>query len=264
MARLVVGNQVFHEVDLGCFHEHEVEAALKARAHLLYPGFQFVAFTATVEDGHNARQPDFLLIEQEYRSWWVGEVEMINHSLYDHVLPQVQVFRDGVYEGRHAAAAASKSTWVDESRLGLLIASERPGVLVIANRFDAQWQTTLRAEGVELGVFEMFRREDLTEFIFRANGFAPEAPGERLTLLEVDRSIERLVRLGTPSALPASATKIQIDVNGAMTDWTISVHGDKGWLRAEGGHRLERDAKYELIRGLDGRLRMEKAERRYL
>lgn len=260
MARLVVGNAVYHEVDLGSFHENEVQSALEARAHLLYPGFLFVPFTMSVEGAGASKRPDFILIENDYRCCWIGEVELVSHSLYGHVIPQVRTFREGVYGVTHAAHAKQRNGLVDEGRLARLLATDQPGVLVMANRFEAAWHNALRPEGAELAVFEMFRRADRAEFIFRANGFAPEAPGTRLSWLETDHSIPRLVRVHTPSALAPSEGPMEIEFKGAVTDWWLQLYEDKGWLRPVYGNPLQQQVIYELIRGPEGRLRIQEVK----
>src|SRR4051794_22105245 len=105
MARVLVGDSFFEGVPSRSWYERDFESLVVDRAASLFPDWLTVPFRETViDDSQVGKRPDLALIDKDYRSWWVVEVELAHHSLNDHVLPQVQVFKQGRYGRRHADA----------------------------------------------------------------------------------------------------------------------------------------------------------------
>lgn len=84
----MLGKRVFERADLNLFYETEVQSQLAARAALVFPGYHYARFNVPIQSPHGVRKADFVLVDRGYRTWYVGEVERIGHSLYDHVVPQ--------------------------------------------------------------------------------------------------------------------------------------------------------------------------------
>lgn len=255
MSKILIRSQQYFEVDLGSFHEPEIQSVIASKANAIYPGFFYAPFEVIINSEHGSNKADFVLVELEYRSWWVCEVELLNHSLYDHVIPQVKTFRDGKYDQRHVTYAVNKNQEIDPIRFGVLVETERPGILVVVNRFNKEWESVIRYEGAKLSVFEMFRQENRSEFAFRINGYIPQPQGEVLSYVEVDSGMPRLLKVLKPSALPGhNGDILQIAMKDVVSDWKINLYEDKAWLNPIGGHSLKTEIKYKLCRTLDGAL----------
>lgn len=259
MAKILVGTKQYYEVNLGCFHEPEIQEVITSKSSYIYPGFYYANFDVAVNSEYGTNKPDFLLVESDYRSWWVGEIELIDHSLNGHVLPQIRTFRDGTYNQIHVSYAVNKNDQIDSIRFGVLIETIRPNILVVLDRYNEEWESAIKFEGAKLGIFEMFRRKDIADFIFRINGFIPQSFGDMLTFVEVDPWIHRLLRVEIPSALPGhNGDVIPISINSVVSDWKIQMYEDKAWLNPIGGHILEVGTKYSLKKTSDDSLILEK------
>ena len=109
MARIIHRSEVYTEVSLSLFHEREVQAQIsESRADVLFPGYFYVEFEGTIRTLDDSAKPDFVLIEKEYRRWYIGETEMYRHNLHRHVLRQVRVFRNGEYTDSHSLLIQQK------------------------------------------------------------------------------------------------------------------------------------------------------------
>jgi len=127
------------------------------------------------------------------------------------------------------------------------------------NHFNKDWESAIRFEGAELGVFEMFRQSDRAVFVFRINGYSPQSLGEELSFVEVDPGMPRLLRVLTPSALPGhNGDVIQVAINGIFSDWIIQLYEDKAWLNPRGGHSLDAGINYIFKKTSDGSLIFDK------
>ncbi len=253
MSKIIDGSKQYYEVNLGSFHEPEIQRVIASKSNDIYPGFFYAPFEVLINSEYGSNKADFLLVECEYRSWWVCEVELLHHSLHEHVLPQIKTFRDGIYDEKHVEYATKKNHQIDPIRFRVLIETEHPGILVVVNRYDREWDLAIKYEGAELGIFELFRLSDRAEYIFRINGYTPHSPGELLTYVEVDQGMRRLLRVFTPSALPGHhGDIIHVAMNGVVSDWKIQLYADKAWLNPLGGHNLQADSRYKLKRSPEG------------
>ena len=261
MAKIIHEGNVYQEVSLTMFHEREVQDQLASRANLVFPGYIYAEFMPLVTTGTDSAKPDFILVENEYRSWVVGEVEMVRHDLTNHVLRQVQVFLNGEYGEKHVHYALHQCSSLNEKRLRLLIESISPSVLVVADSPDVAWKTVINGQGAKMAVFEVFRRHNSADLIFRVNGDIPEVHGDFITTLKFDRSLRRLLRINTPSGLAAeNGNKIEIEYNGMITEWVVMIAEDKAWLNPVGHPDMPDDATFMLGTTSEGYLRMEVAK----
>jgi hypothetical protein len=235
MAKILYANQVFNELSLGTLYETEVELALKQRANKIFPGFIYSDFKCPVSSDYDTRIPDFALIEEHYRGWWVCELERENHSLEGHVLPQVRAFVHGRYGAAAVETLVKSNAALDRARLQRLIQVEQPQVLVVVNKYREHWSRAIRSEGAELGVFEIFR-SDRGQVLFRVNGFVPAPFLERLSICEPYAPVPRLVRLRSPGAVDfehGAIYEIQMDIGTTL--WRAIVTADSVLLSPLGG-----------------------------
>ena len=89
--RLLVNEEWFEPIHSGMY-ETEFENLIQARSNSLFPEYHVLPFKIPVESEEGRKIPDLVLIERKYRYWWIAEVEMAHHSLYGHVIPQIEVF----------------------------------------------------------------------------------------------------------------------------------------------------------------------------
>lgn len=257
MAKIIRHGLVYEEISLTMFSEREVQDAISSRADLIFPGYYYCPFSATISVEDDSAQPDFVLIEKEYRIWYIGEVEMVRHSLTGHVLRQVRIFLRGDYNEKHVDHILNKRPDLDAGRLQLLIDNVQPTVLVMADKLDDVWKSVIREEGAKLAVFEMFRHGQ-ADLIFRVNGDTPETLGRIISLCQLDRSLPRLLLLETPSGVPAvNGQRIELEYEGIISECVYMIGEGKGWLNPVGHLNLPQNARFALSLVGNNRLRME-------
>lgn len=254
MARIVIDSEVFEPVASTAFYETEYERIVLDRASHLFPEFATIAFKSLVESEYGRAKPDLALVDREYRSWWVVEVEMAHHSLTSHVAPQVQILSTARYGRAEADALAQTDPTLDAVKLEQMMKGAQPRVLVIVGAEVPGWRPILAAYGVRLAVAEVFRSPRL-KHIVRLNGDYPETPNDVLTFCRLDHTLPRLLRVESPAALPiAHGDTLTIVFEGQLSEWTKIETADRVWLTPRYTSPLRRGVWYGLVRRADQRL----------
>ena len=259
MARLRHKDEWFIEIDPQAFFETEFEAVIMQNVDLLCADATLVQFKQTVFSSEfESKRPDLALIDNQYRFWWVIEVELAHHSLGSHVIPQTRVLVDGRYGDDHVEALLRAEGGFDRLRLEAMMRGEPPRVVVISNRFDIRWERELKTIGVSYTVFNLFR-STLNNEIFLFDGRLPEQIGHQLTILTPAKGIPRFFRVHSPGALPVSeGESIELLVNERQTSWRRIDIKDQCYLAAEGRITISADCTYVVERRDDGHLAIRK------
>lgn len=255
MAKLRHKDQWFIEIDPQAFFETEFEAVILQNVHLLCHDATLIPFKQTVfSSEYESKRPDLALIDNQYRFWWVIEVELASHSLSSHVIPQTRVLVDGRYGDEHVEALMRQAPSLDRARLEAMMRGEPPKVVVISNRYHERWERELGSIGVAYSVFNVFRSA-LNNDIFLFDGSLPEESGDHVTVLTPARGIPRFFRVHSPGALPvATGEALLMLVNGRQTRWRRVDIKNQCYLAVEGRVSINADRPYIVERLDDGNL----------
>ncbi len=254
MARLVAHGTRYESLPSSAFLEREYERLLLQEAAQLFPGLRVVPFNEPVQHEGVWKKPDLALVDPQCRLWWVGEVELAEHSLRDHVLPQVEVLARGEYGEPHGDALAAALPEIDPDAIRAMLRGAQPTVAVIVNESVPDWRGPLSREGVMLVVVEVFRSATHLP-VFRINGHELAVPGDVLTTCQVDPAMPRMLRLDTPAAVLADEDEeIEIAFGGTTTRWRLFVTADRTYLSPVRGSPWPEGSRLRIRSGESGRL----------
>jgi hypothetical protein len=254
MARLLVGSEWYEGLASTAHYEFEFETLVEQHAQTLFPGWTPVAFKVDVESESGRRRPDLALIDDQYRAWWVVEVELAHHSLDGHVLPQVETFASGRYTSDHAAHLARLAPDLDAQKLREMLRGEQPRVLVVVDQVVPAWTRPLARLGVLVSVVEIFR-SDRNRICLRVNGDQPRPPGGVVTSLRRHRLLPRAMIVASPVALGGGpGSRYVIELDGSATEWTRVDTRDQVLLRARKTDPLSGWERVAIVKLADGRL----------
>ncbi len=241
MTRLLFDGRFFGARTRHEILESQYENLLLANASLLFPGFHMINFRPNVRSGTRTKQPDFALIEHNYQTWWVVEVELSHHSFSNHVLPQVEVFKNGDYTEDHANILINRAPEgaLDPDRVRSMVRGTYPGVQVIVEKECSEWEGTLKHLGVMLTVIEVFRSFQ-NEHAFRLTGDLPTSTPDGKTEC-VDAGWPKLRRVTAPGVLPFQAADgpFPIEWEGTVSNWVRIDTADDVFLSPSRGDPLE-------------------------
>lgn len=226
--------------------EHWVARALSC----VYSNFRCIVFGGGFRHEGRVRRPDLALISNDYSHWFIIEVELVSHSLFDHVLPQATAFRYGTPEP-DCTMILSRELGVTVERAKTLIDHIPRTVAVVANKRDFKWQMALDAHNIQFLAVSEFRSNNGIE--------ALEVDGTLEVLQEslgfgkysaVDRSL-RFPRL---CKIPIGTVQLN-DPTGTFSLWTVSRDDRYTWVTKEVGvPDIPHDSFIQIIRTVGGNL----------
>lgn len=191
----------FDAIDPASNPEWSFEQMLLAHSDLLFPSFLVAEFKKRLPSRFGNVEADLVLIERQYRTWHLVEVERADHSLYGHVVPQVERLVSAKIDRRLAAAVAEAVEEADPVRTAALVEDVPHSTTVVVNSSVPEWQAPIQNFGANLAVVEVFRNQ-LQQSIFRVNGHQPEGLGDVLTTLEPGKNwFQQAFLVATPTAL---------------------------------------------------------------
>ncbi len=259
--RLLGDTEWFEPLSSEGQYEADFEGIVTSRAGVLFPEYFALPFKKAVHSEHDSRVPDLALIEKGYRSWWVVEIEMAHHSLYGHVLPQVQTFANGKYETEHIEYLVSRSKALDASAATDMVKGSQPGVLVIVNKDCPSWIEPIRRHGGLLAVVEVFR-SGRNQYILRVNGETPAPTVSKLvSTCRLDPLLPRLLQIDSPAALGVGVGgSVSIGLGHGLTDWQRVDASRSVWLLPLGRNPLVARQEYAIMRNDEDALYFEQAK----
>lgn len=257
MARILAGGEWYEEVSAASLYESELEQLVLEHAPSLYPGYIAVPFKLLVSSEVESHKADLALIDNKYREWWVVEVEMSNHSLNGHVLPQVRTFSQAVYGPREAEYLCVKEPTLDERAVLDMMKGRQPRILVLVNAPKPEWIKTLAPYDAYVGIFEVFR-SFRNNHLFRINGEFPKRPVGLVSECTLDPIIPRLLRVASPGALRGlRSDKVRIWYEGQLTEWERIESQTDVYLNPVRSNPLVERRTYKLVQNEDDSLEIQ-------
>ena len=258
--RLLFNQDWFEPISSQSQYESDFENLVLANATSLFPDYHIAPFKVPVESETGRKIPDLALVDRKYRHWWIVEIEMAHHSLYSHVIPQVEVFARGRYGQKHCDYMAVEHDWLDSSALADMIKGAQPRVLVVVNQSVPDWIAPIhRLDGLVM-IVEVFRSER-NHHILRSDGDYPVGGEEDVvSLCRLDSGFLRLLRVDSPAALGvANGELVHIRFEGRLTDWFRMDASDRVWLSPSSRNPLTANQDYVILRESDGHLAFKKS-----
>lgn len=247
MTRLRHRKDWFYQLSPSSIPEAQFESLLVQNVEMLRTSCWLVPFKKTVYSRDGSARADLAIIDFDYREWFVVEVELSTHDLYDHVLPQVRTLRDGHYGLDHADYIVDRLPVLDAVRTRQLIRGSSPRIAVIADRSKRMWADVLKGADIDLITLEIYK-SDLNKYIFAIDGGLPLRAADLISYCSFSSMLPRQIMIETPGGLPIQAgERIRILLDGQIVEWIRMDAGDRCYLRTRGSVDLRQGVKYALL-----------------
>ncbi len=249
MTRLIRRNRIYEQV----FYEDErhYTSIVKIELRKVLPDFSILDFSPHILGDHGSRRrPDLAFVHRNYKMWVVVEIELENHSLEHHVLPQVQTFVTGRYDSTHADLLHQKDSTLDLCALKNLIHYIPPKVVVVVNSrtvLKSGWSAIENEHSAHLTYLESFRSEH-DDVIVSISGYLPAPVSDRVFRLKKLNMMNSLICV-QPETVPASIqNEVQLYVDQRPYTWKVLRAMDSVVFFAPGGFNVSSDRNYEVRR----------------
>lgn len=257
--RLLSNQEWFEPVSSEGQFEVNFEDLVVNQADVLFPDYHTATFKTPVESEEGRRIPDLALVDRAYRYWWVVEIEMAHHSLFRHVIPQVEVFSRGKYGERHCDYLSARNSALNYSLLSDMIKGAQPRVLVVVNQSVPKWIEPIRRLDGIVTIVEAFRSHR-NQHILRVNGDYPSVSDTNLiSACRLDSVLPTLLRIDSPAGLGVSrGESLTIRLEGRLTNWSRLDTAEAVWLAPRGRNPLVEKEDYLIVKDSEGNLSFEK------
>lgn len=263
MARILINDTWYEQVEPSTFSEAEFEDRISLHAPSVYPHFFVVPFKkkltttdplSSSEVGTGGVVPDLAFIARDYKEWWVVEVEMSYHNFKGHIRPQIQKLQNANYGDDEATYLVNKEPSLDLDRLKTLIATSPIQVLLIINQPRQDWIKELAKDDIVTSVFELFRSDGEHE-IFRVNGEYPSLLTDKVSDCVFHSVVPRLLKISHPDELGVPPRGIiRLLYNNCVTEWRRIDQDTEVYITAVNRNPLKANWSYEIHRQNDGQL----------
>jgi hypothetical protein len=255
MARLLLENDWFEPLAPNAIVDTVYEDLLLGRADILFPGFLAARHHYLLSNERGHATPHFALIDRYYRSWWLVLLHTGKSPLASYFQSIAEVLRAHPHGQDDARILVQRNATLVEAELIKLMRAEMPKLYVVLCQPPAP---SITSSDIRIGIAELFRASDGRE-ILRINGEQPRQPDARIGTCTRDSIIQRsilklTVREGSDLA-PESSCEIEMD--GALTTWTVRRQSTEIWLVPSGIVILPLGVDlFDLVRYDDGRLEL--------
>jgi len=244
------GAEVFFLVDPDAQSETEFESRVVVASSRFFRKYRCIVFGGSFQYDGQVRHPDLAFIARDFSHWFVVEVELVSHSLWGHVLPQVHAFQYG-RPMPDCVSVLARELGIERESAKTLIELVPRATVVIANKRDPVWEVALRAVNVQLVTLSVFESTAGAQ-VMGIDGVL-EVAAESLGFgkyIAVDRSLIFPAELTVPDGI------IQIDdANASLGTWVVRHESKATWVTKEHGTPdILNGSHVQLIRTWDGRI----------
>jgi len=227
MSRIWSDNNWFREVDLSDKLEKELSGIFKSHVAEFFPDMMVYEFEHVMSAAGYTTRADLCLISKNLDRWFIVEVEKSSHDFYGHVLPQIQRFKDALFDADLIERFITKSINKNINETRRLLYEKPPGLIVVVDgNFEDEntWRAGLKYVNTMMLSLRLFRSESSNRFLFHMLG---ELPSHQTSLIASCRLMESSgynmteLIINSTSALPTTIEKIDIIYNGIESNWTI-------------------------------------------
>jgi hypothetical protein len=252
MPKLRYDKDWFHQLSLSVLPESHFEDLLIQNSDMIRQNAWLMRFKRKIYADGAAARADLAIIDYEYREWFIVEVEMRRHSLYEHVLPQVRTLRDGYYGPDEAEYLVRELPTLDPDRTNQLVRGVSPKIVVIADRDDEGWRNVLNGADIHFMTMEIYK-SDFNRYIFSLDGALPQRANDLISYCTYNTMLPRQLQVQSPAALEISHGESMVVLHdGEAIEWSRIDTKDNCYLRTRGPIRLRQGARYALLRADSG------------
>ncbi|MDP8240506.1 MAG: hypothetical protein P9X24_15550 [Candidatus Hatepunaea meridiana] len=242
------------------YYEAEFERTLREHMEYVFPDYitiRFGGFTI-YSNSPKGRRADLAMINRDYKDWWIVEVEKSTDD-FKHVLSQVEVFSQGIYNSIVATdyiieqVEREEKEMLDPGKLREMIKTKRPSVLVIVDEPKPKWEKDLKKYNARLCEFQVFKNTNGLE-AYRLSGKYPEIFFSD-SHCRFHKTVNNLLEILSPEIFEdPSERNIEIRYNEKIIVWDKIHDGGSVFLRLNGNFNpLQVNKSYVLHKDSQGK-----------
>jgi hypothetical protein len=211
-------------------------------SHVIFPNHYCFKFEVDMFYIGNKVRPDLILIEKQFKDWWLVEVELERHSWLNHIQEQIEKILNAEITDKHQEkikeklSSHLKKLGLNENedqmaRVKSLINNERHKTLVIVDSEPKSWMNELQKGDARLMTVQVYRNER-NDHMIRCDTSLPSISNQVVTYLNPtnDRFVPNWLEVVSPHRLKSQNGVININCENKIFKCTIRPLGNKTYL----------------------------------
>jgi hypothetical protein len=253
MPKLLVEQDWYEPLQPNSVLDTAYETMLLDRAAKLFPGFLPVQVHQRISDEGGHSFAHLALVDHKYRAWWLALLETGPAPSAKYVLDQAAILRGHRYGRDFALMLVVRNKDLDARSLEGLFSREMPNVFVLLAHPPPP---RVHDAHIRVGIAEIFQSSTGSR-ILRINGEHPNSPADLVGTCRRDPLVAQLLKLTLKENESVPPNPCDIEVEGAVSAWTIRQRKDVIWLVAQGSVVLPVGTQeFFLVKSASGRLQL--------
>jgi hypothetical protein len=259
MSMILVGgckkDHLYKLWDADAASEAEFEIIVGKALACIYRDYKCIKFNGSFLFEEQSSRPDLALVANDLSHWFIIEVELVSHSLKNHVLPQVRAFRYGDPQA-DCITTLARELMLDREQVKTLLHVVPRAVVVIANKRNRDWEMMLSSLQVQF--------LSVQKYISSLGTDAVEVDGHLEVLQEhlgfgFFSATDKTVRFPTTVQLPTGHVYIA-DAAGTDSLWVVTRDSNFAWVtKSVGTPDYPHECYLQLIRNVGGRITLKRS-----
>ena len=218
-------------VESNSWSEDFFSTVIQNFAHVIFPFHHCFEFEVDMYYLGDKVRPDLILIEKNYRDWWLVEVELERHSWLSHIQVQIDKILNADITPVHINKLKKHSEKLDLKRLEQMMTNVKHKTLVIVDSEPKGWMEDLQSTEARLMTVQVYRNST-NDHIIRCDTALPQTGSPIISYLIPSREglLPGWLEIETPHRLSTTEGKAVIACDDQFFECSLREFGGKTYL----------------------------------
>jgi hypothetical protein len=221
----------FASVESNSWSENYFSTVIQNFAEAIFPFHHCFPFEVDMYYLGDKVRPDLILIEKNYRDWWLVEVELERHSWLSHIQAQIDKILNADITETHIKKLDKFSGILDLGRLNKLMSTVNHKTLVIVDSEPKAWMEDLQSTDARLMTVQVYRNAT-NDHIIRCDTDLPQTGSPIISYLKPSKEglFPGWLEIESPHRLSSSSGKAVIECENQFFECSFKDFGGKTYL----------------------------------
>ena len=227
-------------VESNSWSEDYFERVIQNFAEVIFPFHHCFPFKFDMYYLGNKVRPDLILIEKNFRDWWLVEVELEHHSWLAHIQFQINKILNAEISEVHIEKLKKHERVLEFSKLQYLMRNVKHKTLVIVDSEPKSWMDELQTTEARLMTIQVYRNAQ-NEHIIRCDTSLPQTGSPIVSYLSPVKEslVPGWLEVESPQHLAQMTGKVVISCEDQHFECSLKTFGESVYLIPPSRFRFE-------------------------
>ena len=222
----------FALIESNNWSESYFSTVIQKFANKLFPSYHCFPFEHDLYYIDKKVRPDLILIEKNFKDWWLVEVELERHSWVLHIRDQIEKISGADITLNHVSKLEKYSNVIDLNRLKQLMLNDKHKTLIIVDSPPRNWMDQVQNTDARLMTIQVYRNNLNNKHIVRCDTFLPNTGNEIISYLKPteDNLFKNYLEISSPHRIDPNLRNIAIRAGDEHYECRILQIGHQTYL----------------------------------